>query len=221
MLLPHSYEGQGPEHSSARLERFLQLCAKDNMQVVNCTTPASYFHALRRQMCRNFRKPLIVMSPKSLLRHKLVVSNINEMDVGTTFKPVLPEVDDILSPSKVNKVIICSGKVYYDLYERRQELKIKDTAIIRLEQFYPFPKFDLATELSKYSNAEVIWCQEEHENMGAFYFVEPRIEKVLAQIKHSCKRARYVGRQRAASPAVGYMRLHQIEHKKLLDEAFQ
>jgi 2-oxoglutarate dehydrogenase E1 component len=220
LLLPHGYEGQGPEHSSARLERFLQLCAKDNIQVVNCSTPASYFHVLRRQLCRSFRKPLVVMSPKSLLRHKSVVSNLKDMDQNTTFKPVLDEAEELVSPSKINKVIICSGKIYYDILDRRQELKLKDTAIIRMEQLYPFPSSDLANVLSKYNNAEIIWCQEEHENMGAFYFVEPRIEKVLKQIKHSCKRARYVGRARSASPAVGYMKLHQIEHKKLIDEVF-
>lgn len=220
MLLPHGYEGQGPEHSSARLERFLQLCARDNMQVVNCSTPASYFHVLRRQITRNFRKPLVVMSPKSLLRHKLCVSSLKEMEAGTTFQPVLQEVDDLVSASKINRVILCSGKVYYDLLERRRELKIKDTAIIRLEQFYPFPKLDLGEVLTQYNNAEIVWCQEEHENMGGYYFVEPRIEKVLAAIKHSCKRARYIGRARSASPAVGYMKLHQMELKKLLDEAF-
>lgn len=221
MLLPHGYEGQGPEHSSARLERFLQLCAKDNMQVVNCTTPASYFHVLRRQMHRNFRKPLVVMSPKSLLRHKLAVSKLEEMTLGTSFQPVINEVNDIASNDKVRRVVVCSGKVYYDLYERREELKIKDTAIVRMEQLYPFPAKYLANELAKYKKAEIVWCQEEHENMGAFYFVEPRIEKVLNSINHACKRARYIGRERAASPAVGYMKLHVSELKKILEDVFK
>ncbi|MBA8667512.1 2-oxoglutarate dehydrogenase E1 component [Holosporaceae bacterium 'Namur'] len=220
LLLPHGYEGQGPEHSSARIERFLQLCAKDNMQVVNCSTPASYFHVLRRQLCRNFRKPLVVMSPKSLLRHKHAVSGLTEMDKETRFKPVIDEVNQIASPSDIRKVIICSGKVYYDLSEKREELEVNDIAIIRLEQYYPFPSKELADVLKKYNNAQIFWCQEEHENMGAFYFVEPRIEQVLKDIGHSCKRARYIGRARSASPAVGYLKLHLIELKKLLEEVF-
>lgn len=221
MLLPHGYEGQGPEHSSARLERFLQLGAKDNIQVVSCTTPASFFHVLRRQMLRNFRKPLIVMSPKSLLRHKLVISNLEEMAEGTSFKPVLPETDRLVANDKVKKVILCSGKVYYDLYEKRNELKINDIAIIRLEQLYPFPASPLAHELAKYKNAEVLWCQEEHENMGGYYHLYHRIDKVLKSIKHSCTQLKYVGRDRSASPAVGYMKLHTEELEKLLKEAFK
>ncbi len=220
MLLPHGYEGQGPEHSSARPERFLQLCARDNMQVVNPTTPASLFHLLRRQMHRSFRKPLIVMSPKSLLRHKLAVSSLSEMADGTKFRLVLPEVDTTIDPKAVKRVILCSGKVYYDLFDRRQELARKDVVIIRLEQLYPFPKFSLADELKKYPNAEVVWCQEEHENMGGYYFVDPRIEKVLVAIGHKHKRAKYVGRMRSASPAVGYLKLHLVELAKLLEDAF-
>lgn len=221
LLLPHGYEGQGPEHSSARLERFLQLCARDNMQVANCTTPASFFHILRRQMHRNFRKPLIVMSPKSLLRHKLAVSKLEEMAEETRFQPVIGETDKIAPDDKVRRVIICSGKVYYDLYEKRAALKANDIAIIRMEQLYPFPTKYLADELVKYKNADIIWCQEEHENMGGFYFVEPRIEKVLISINHKSKRARYVGRTRAASPSVGYMKLHLMELAKFLEEAFK
>lgn len=220
MLLPHGYEGQGPEHSSARPERFLQLCAKDNMQVVNCTTPASIYHALRRQLHRNFRKPLIVMSPKSLLRHKMVVSDLNDFAEGASFKPVLPEVDKI-DPSKVKKLVLCSGKVFYDLYEKRQELKRYDIAIIRLEQLYPFPVEALAVELNKYKHAQLVWCQEEHENMGYFYFVEPRLEKVLVQIGHTYSRVKYVGRDRSASPAVGYMKLHQAELEQFISEIFK
>jgi 2-oxoglutarate dehydrogenase E1 component len=218
MLLPHGYDGQGPEHSSARLERFLQLCADDNMQVVNCTTPASIYHALRRQLHRNFRKPLVVMSPKSLLRHPLAVSSLADFDSGTTFKPVLG--DEAVKESAVKKVLICSGKVYYDLVEKRKELKRDDVAIVRLEQIYPFADNLLGQELKKYPNAEILWCQEEHQNMGAYHFVEPRIEKVLSMIQHKCKRAKYVGRESSASPAVGYVKLHQIELKKLLEEAF-
>jgi 2-oxoglutarate dehydrogenase E1 component len=218
MLLPHGYEGQGPEHSSARLERFLQSCASDNMQVLNCTTPASIYHALRRQQKRNFRKPLVVMSPKSLLRHKLAVSTFDEMKEGTKFEPVLG--DKEVSANKVTKAVICSGKVYYDLFEKRQELGRQDIALIRMEQLYPFPTVQLGMELAKYPNAEVIWCQEEHENMGAFYFVEPRIEKVLKAVKHKSTRARYIGRDRSASPAVGYMKLHTVESKKIMDSLF-
>lgn len=216
MLLPHGYEGQGPEHSSARLERFLQQCAKDNMQVLNCTTPASIYHALRRQQHRNFRKPLVVMSPKSLLRHKLAVSSMSEMSEGTTFQPVLGEVDK-LDAKKVKKLVICSGKVYYDLYEKRQELARKDIAIIRMEQLYPFPTIQLGLEIAKYPDAQVVWCQEEHENMGGYYFIEPRLEKVLRAINHKNPRAHYVGRERSASPAVGYMKLHLQELQKLMD----
>jgi 2-oxoglutarate dehydrogenase E1 component len=220
MLLPHGYEGQGPEHSSARLERYLQLCASDNMQVVYPTTPSSLFHVIRRQMHRNFRKPLIVMSPKSMLRHKLVVSSLNEFSEGTKFELILPETDSSIDPKAVTRVILCSGKVYYDLFEHRQELNRKDVTIIRLEQLYPFPVLALENELKKYPNAEVIWCQEEHENMGAYYFVDPRIEKILLNISHKSKRARYVGRIRSASPAVGYAKLHLAEFAKLLEEAF-
>jgi len=218
LLLPHGYEGQGPEHSSARLERFLQLCSKDNMQVVNCTTPASFFHVIRRQQHRDFRKPLVVMSPKSLLRHKSAISPLEDMSEGTCFRPVIG--DETSDARKIKKVVICSGKIYYDLHEMREAKNRDDIAIIRLEQIYPFPTVQLGMELAKYPNAEVIWCQEEHENMGAFYFVEPRIEKVLGAIKHKSPRAKYIGRKRSASPAVGYMKLHNIESEKLFNEVF-
>ncbi len=220
MLLPHGYEGQGPEHSSARLERFLQLCARDNMQVANPSTPASLFHILRRQLHRNFRKPLVIMSPKSLLRHKLAVSDLSEFKDGTKFQLILPESDKSIDAKDVKRVILCSGKVYYDLYERRQELKRKDIAIIRLEQIYPFPKISIAEEIKKYPDAEIVWCQEEHENMGAYYFVDPRMEKVLSTMGHKYTRVRYIGRNRSASPAVGYMKLHIVELAKLLEDAF-
>ncbi|MCL4137593.1 UNVERIFIED_CONTAM: hypothetical protein GTU68_062515 [Idotea baltica] len=221
LLLPHGYEGQGPEHSSARLERFLQLCASDNMQVVNCTTPASFFHVMRRQLARDFRKPLIVMSPKSLLRHKKAVSSLEDMKSGTSFKPVIGEIEKLVGDAKVRKVIVCSGKVYYDLLERRTAEKTSDIAIVRMEQIYPFPAIELSKELAKYPNAEIVWCQEEQKNMGAFFFVEPRIEQTLAAIKHKCARATYVGRGTSASPAVGYMKLHVRELEKFMTEAFK
>ena len=219
MLLPHGYEGQGPEHSSARLERFLQLCAKDNIQVVNPTTPASLFHVLRRQMLCNFRKPLIVMSPKSLLRHKLAVSDLSEFADQQKFQPIIGETA-VIDSKKVKRVVLCSGKIYYDLFERRQELKAYDVALIRLEQIYPFAKEVLASELKKYPSAEIVWCQEEHRNMGAYHFVEPRINKVLGDINHQCKNLVYIGRDSSASPAVGYMKLHVVESAKLLQDVF-
>jgi 2-oxoglutarate dehydrogenase E1 component len=220
MLLPHGYEGQGPEHSSARLERFLQLCARDNIQVACPTTPASLFHILRRQLHRNFRKPLVIMSPKSLLRHKLAISDLSEFAEGTKFRLVLPETDASIKPGSVKRVIFCTGKVYYDLVEQRQKLDRKDTVILRLEQIYPFPKISIAEEVEKYPNAEIVWCQEEHENMGAFYFVEPRFERVLTAMGHAHKRVKYVGRNRSASPAAGYMKIHVVELSKLLEDAF-
>ena len=220
LLLPHGYEGQGPEHSSARLERFLQLCAMDNMQIANCTTPASLFHILRRQMHRDFRKPLVIMSPKSLLRHKLAVSDLAAFDKGTTFEPVITETDTNVKAKDVKKVYLCSGKVYYDLFEKRAELKRYDIALIRLEQLYPFPKEQLAKVLKDYSNAEIYWVQEEHKNMGAYFFVEHRIEQTLASINHKCKRPTYIGRETSASPAVGYMKLHTLELQKLMSDAF-
>jgi 2-oxoglutarate dehydrogenase E1 component len=221
MLLPHGYEGQGPEHSSARLERFLQLCGEDNMQVVNCTTPANFFHVLRRQIHRKFRKPLIVMSPKSLLRHKLCLSDLDDFDKGTYFQRVIGETYNIAKNDDIKKVIICSGKVYYDLVEERKERKIKDIAIIRIEQYYPFPDMDLEEELKKYKNAEVIWCQEEHRNMGAWHFIDRRIEAVLKKTGNKSKRPKYVGRGEAASPAAGYARIHNKQQQDLLNEALK
>ncbi|MEA2727034.1 MAG: 2-oxoglutarate dehydrogenase component, partial [Acetobacteraceae bacterium] len=172
LLLPHGYEGQGPEHSSARIERYLQLCAERNMYVCNLTTPANYFHALRRQLHRNFRKPLIVFEPKSLLRHKLAVSPLEDFAEGTRFKYVIPEIDEIAAPEDVRRVAICSGKVYYDLLAERRAKEIKDIAIIRLEQIYPFPETSLRRALAPYVNADLVWCQEEPENMGAWNFVD-------------------------------------------------
>ena len=182
LLLPHGYEGQGPEHSSARIERYLQLCAERNMCVANLTTPANYFHALRRQLKRNFRKPLVIFTPKSLLRHKLAVSSLDDMAEGSAFRFVIPEIDAIKPPEQVKRVVLCSGKVYYDLLTERREKSISDVAIMRLEQIYPFPEKTLTRELTPYRNAEVVWCQEEPENMGAWNFVDRRLEKVLAGI---------------------------------------
>ncbi|MBC9179298.1 2-oxoglutarate dehydrogenase E1 component [Pseudoroseomonas ludipueritiae] len=219
MLLPHGYEGQGPEHSSARLERYLQLCAENNMAVCNFTTPANYFHALRRQLKRNYRKPLIVMTPKSLLRHKLAVSSLADFAPGSTFQTVIPEVDAIAAPDQVKRVVICTGKVYYDLLQERRDKGLNEVAIIRLEQMYPFPKNTLARVLSEYKNAEIVWCQEEPENMGAWTFVDRRIEKVLKDLGVKSKRPVYVGREEAASPATGSAKVHQQQQEALVREA--
>jgi len=227
MLLPHGYEGQGPEHSSARLERFLQLCAQDNMQVANCTTPANYFHILRRQMRRNFRKPLVLMTPKSLLRHKKCVSTLQEMGPGSSFHRVLWDDAEyrpgstvkLVPDAKIRRVVICSGKVYYDLLEEREKRGIDDIYILRVEQLYPFPAMSLMNELQRFRNAEMIWCQEEPKNMGAWFFMEPNIEWTLQQIDAKYKRPRYVGRAAAASPATGLMSRHKQELAEFLNEA--
>jgi 2-oxoglutarate dehydrogenase E1 component len=218
MLLPHGYEGQGPEHSSARLERYLQLCAEDNMQVANCTTPANFFHALRRQLKRNFRKPLIVMTPKSLLRHKLAISELADFGEDKHFQRIIPETEKLDKDDKIRRVVICSGKVYYDLFEARAAQKIDDVAIIRMEQYYPFPERELSAELKRYKNAEIVWCQEEPKNMGAYSFVAPRIEEVLESLGVA-SRLRYAGRPEAASPAVGYLKVHEQQQKALVEDA--
>lgn len=219
MLLPHGYEGQGPEHSSARLERFLQACAEDNIQVANCTTPANYFHILRRQLHRDFRKPLIIMAPKSLLRHKRAVSSFSDMTQGTSFKAVISEIGDLVSDSKVKRLVLCSGKVYYDLLEAREAREINNIAIARLEQFYPFPEDDVEVLAKKYKNAELVWCQEEPKNMGGWGFVESRIEAVLAGVGNKALRPVYVGRKAAASPAAGYAKIHNEEQAQLVNDA--
>ncbi|MFN8692948.1 MAG: 2-oxoglutarate dehydrogenase E1 component [Holosporales bacterium] len=222
LLLPHGYEGQGPEHSSARPERFLQLCAEDNWQVANCSTPAQYFHILRRQLRRNFRKPLILMTPKSLLRHKLCVSKLEEFGANTTFHRVLPETGaDIVADGKVKRVVLCSGKVYYDLLEARIAQGIKDVALVRLEQFYPFPKQSLVDQLSRYKNAEVVWCQEEPQNQGAWHFLDRRLEDVLQASGHKGKRPVFVGRADAAAPATGLYKKHNEEQARLVAEALK
>jgi 2-oxoglutarate dehydrogenase E1 component len=226
-LLPHGYEGQGPEHSSARLERFLQMCAEDNMQVVYPTTPANYFHALRRQLHREIRKPLIVMTPKSLLRHKRAVSRLDEFGRDTTFHRILyddaqmlPDEKIKLAPDdKIRRVVLCSGKVYYDLYEEREKRGIDDIYILRVEQLYPVPLKALVHELGRFKNAEVVWCQEEPRNMGAWHFIEPYLEWVLNQIHAPNRRPRYVGRAASAATATGMMSKHLAQLKAFLDEA--
>jgi 2-oxoglutarate dehydrogenase E1 component len=219
LLLPHGYEGQGPEHSSARIERYLQLCAERNMWVCNLTTPANYFHALRRQLHRNFRKPLIVFTPKSLLRHKLAVSALSDMTERGHFHFILPEIDAIAPAEQVRRVIICSGKVYYDLLQERRAHDIKDIAIIRLEQIYPFPENTLGRVLRPYTNADVVWCQEEPENMGAWNFVDRRIERVLHRLEMKSYRPVYIGREAAASPATGLARTHMAQQARLVTSA--
>ena len=222
MLLPHGFEGQGPEHSSARPERFLQLCAEDNMQITNITTPANYFHALRRQVKRDFRKPLVNMSPKSLLRHKLAVSKAEDF-TGETFHRYLWDDarDKLNKPKDTKRLILCSGKVYYDLFEEREKRGLKDVTILRLEQFYPFPESELAEELAQYKNAEFIWCQEEPKNQGGFFFVEPLLEETLAKAGFKGRRFKYSGRPASASPATGYAKRHATEQAKLLDDALK
>lgn len=218
MLLPHGYEGQGPEHSSARLERYLQMCAEDNMQVANVTTSANYFHLLRRQLHRNFRKPLVLVTPKSLLRKKEVACKLEEFAPGTAFQRVIPEADQLVADDKVRKVVICSGKVYYDIWEQRQKQGIDDVAIIRLEQFYPFPKEEILAQMKKYSNAEFVWTQEEPKNMGGWLFVRAYLDETLEEAGHS-KRAGYAGRLSAASPATGFLKVHNQEQADLVADA--
>ena len=219
LLLPHGYEGQGPEHSSARIERYLQLCAEDNMQVVNCTTPANYFHALRRQVCRDFRKPLIVFTPKSLLRHKMAVSKLS--DFTGSFAPVISEVYSLCNNDRVRRVVICSGKVYFDIIEARDKHKIDDIAVIRLEQYYPFPREQLANDLKNYQNAEVVWCQEEPMNMGAWEFIRSYIEDVLAGIDVKAKRPICISRPASAATAAGYASMHNKEQNDILSCVFK
>ena len=219
MLLPHGYEGQGPEHSSARLERFLQLSGDDNWQVVYPTTPANYFHVLRRQIHRDFRKPLVVMTPKSLLRLKDCVSDIEMLSNGSSFHRVLWDDGDVAPPAALRRVVLCSGKVYYDLKKERDARGRNDVTILRLEQLYPWPEEVLRDELKKYPKADVVWCQEEPLNMGAWWFVDRRIEKILRDLGHKSERPSYAGRAEASSPATGLLRRHNQEQARLIDEA--
>ncbi len=217
MLLPHGYEGQGPEHSSARLERYLQLCAEHNVQICVPSTPAQVYHMLRRQVIRPLRKPLVVMSPKSLLRHKLATSTLEELAEGQ-FYPVLDEIDDI-SPKKVRRILLCSGKVYYDLLERRRAEEIDDIAIVRVEQLYPFPDDDVAAILKKYKNAEELyWVQEEPINMGAWYTSQHRLNRVKNAVNPNLP-LKYAGRDSSASPAAGYMALHLKQLEEFICDA--
>jgi 2-oxoglutarate dehydrogenase E1 component len=226
VLLPHGFEGQGPEHSSARLERFLQMCGQDNWIVANCTTPANYFHILRRQLHRSFRKPLILMTPKSLLRHKLAVSKAEEFTTGSSFHRVLW--DDaqhgnsdttLVADDKIKRVVVCSGKVYYDLLEERDARGIDDIYLMRLEQFYPFPAISMVKELERFKQAEIVWCQEEPKNQGAWTFVEPNLEWVLTRIDADHKRPRYAGRATSASPATGLASQHKAQQAALVNDA--
>ncbi len=226
MLLPHGYMGQGPEHSSARLERFLQMCGGDNWIVANCTTPANYFHILRRQLHRSYRKPLVLMTPKDLLRHKLAVSKASDFTTGSSFHRVLW--DDAerghsqtrLAPDeKIRRVVLCSGRVYYDLLEERDARGIDDVYLLRVEQFYPFPAQSMVGELTRFSNAEVVWCQEEPKNQGGWTFMDPNLEWVLGRIGAASKRARYVGRAAAASPATGLASQHKAQQEALVNDA--
>jgi len=225
-LLPHGYEGQGPEHSSARLERFLQMCGQDNWIVANCTTPANYFHILRRQVHRSFRKPLIMMTPKSLLRHKLAVSTAKEFTEGSSFHRVLWDdaqhgnsATKLKPDSKIKRVVLCSGKVYFDLLEERDARGIDDVYLMRVEQFYPFPAISMVNELERFKSAEVVWCQEEPKNQGAWTFMEPNIEWVLGRIKAKHKRPKYAGRATSASPATGLASQHKAQQTALVNDA--
>ncbi len=228
-MLPHGYEGQGPEHSSARLERFLQMCAEDNMQVVHATTPANFFHVLRRQLKREIRKPLILMTPKSLLRHKRAVSRLEEMGADTTFHRILyddaamlpNEPVKLVADDKIRRVVLCSGKVYYDLYDEREKRGTNDVYLLRVEQLYPVPLKALVLELSRFKNAETVWCQEEPRNMGAWHFIEPYLEWVLNQVGAANRRPRYAGRAASAATATGLMSKHLAQLKALLDEALR
>ena len=229
MLLPHGYEGQGPEHSSARLERFLQLCAQENIQVMNCTTPANYFHALRRQIHRDFRKPLIIMTPKSLLRNKKCVSSIEDFTSKNTFHRVLNDHADfkkydliqLQEDKKIKKVIMCSGKIYFDLIAAREKIKNNKVFIIRIEQLYPFPVKTLAKELKRFKkNSKFYWCQEEPQNMGAWNSARNYIQWSLDYIKASNREVDYIGRKPAASPATGYLKKHLAQQKEIIEKVF-
>ena len=218
MLLPHGYEGQGPEHSSARLERYLQACADENLFVVNITSPANFFHVLRRQLKSEDRKPLVVMSPKSGLRHKLAVSNIDEFVNIGNFRPLIADKNQ--NDKKIKKVIISSGKIYFDLFEKQQESSRSDIALIRIEQLYPFPNADLKKELKKYPKAHIIWAQDEHQNMGAWSFAREHIDEILADISHTQNKIKYIGRAKSASPATGYASYHVQQQQKIMDQIF-
>ena len=226
MLLPHGYEGQGPEHSSARLERFLLMCANDNWIVANVSTPSNYFHILRRQIHRDFRKPLVLMTPKSLLRHRLAVSDVEDFTTGSSFHRVLWDdaqkghsATRLLADKKIRRVVMCSGKVYYDLLEERDARGIDDIYLLRLEQFYPFPALSVVKELERFKSAEMVWCQEEPKNQGAWSSIEPNLEWVLTRIGAKTQRPRYAGRAASASPATGLASQHKAQQAALINDA--
>ncbi|MCB2130485.1 MAG: 2-oxoglutarate dehydrogenase E1 component, partial [Rhodobacteraceae bacterium] len=225
-LLPHGFEGQGPEHSSARLERFLQQCAQDNWIVANCSTPANYFHILRRQLHRSFRKPLVLMTPKSLLRHPMCISDAEDFTTGSSFHRVLWDDAEkghsnlkLKADARIRRVVLCSGKVYYDLLAERDARGLDDVYLLRLEQFYPFPAQSMVKELGRFKNADIVWCQEEPKNQGAWTFVEPNIEWVLGRIGAKHARPRYAGRNASASPATGLASRHKAEQEALVNDA--
>jgi len=226
MLLPHGYEGQGPEHSSARPERFLQMSAEDNWTVANCTTPANYYHILRRQMHRSFRRPLVLFTPKSLLRHKMATSTLEEFGEGSSFHRILW--DDaqkgksgtkLVADDKIKRVVMCSGKVYYDLLAERDARGIDDIYLMRFEQLFPFPGRVAREEMGRFTNADFIWCQEEPKNQGYWTYIDPYIEEVLADVNATCTRAQYVGRKAAASPATGLAKSHKSQQAALVNDA--
>jgi 2-oxoglutarate dehydrogenase E1 component len=216
LMLPHGYEGQGPEHSSARVERFLQMCADNNIQVVQPTNGAQIFHVLRRQMIRPFRKPLVIFTPKSLLRNKHATSPLEDLATGT-FQPVIGEVDSAIVASDVKRVMLCSGKVYYDLVQARADQKRTDVAILRIEQLYPFAHKSFQTELQKYSNAkELVWVQDEPQNQGPWFYIQHHLYENMSD----GQRLGYAGRAASASPAVGYLAKHQEQQRALVEQAF-
>ncbi len=226
VLLPHGFEGQGPEHSSARLERFLQMCGQDNWIIANCSTPANYFHILRRQLHRSYRKPLILMTPKSLLRNKMAVSKTEEFTTGSSFHRVLWDDahqgnsdTELVADDKIKRVVMCSGKVYYDLLQERDKRGITDVYLLRFEQFYPFPALSAVKELTRFTQAEMVWCQEEPKNQGSWNFMEPNLEWVLGRIKATHGRPVFAGRSASASPATGLASQHKTQQEALINQA--
>ena len=219
LLLPHGHEGQGPEHTSGRVERFLQMCAEDNIQVINCTSPGNYFHALRRQLHRDFRKPLIIMTPKSTLRHKKNTSKIEDFINGSSFHRVMNDQLDQSSKGKINRVLLCSGKIYFEIHDQIESLGIENVAILRLDQLYPFPYDALTDELEYYKDCEIYWVQEEPSNMGAYFFVKERIESVMHSLNLKTKELIFIGRRSSASPATGVQARHTQNQKNIIDLA--
>ena len=221
LLLPHGHEGQGPEHTSGRVERFLQMCAEDNIQVINCTSPGNYFHALRRQLHRDFRKPLIIMTPKSTLRHKKNTSKIEDFINGSSFHRVMNDQLDQSSKDKINRVLLCSGKIYFEIHDQIEASGIENVAILRLDQLYPFPYDALKDELEYYKNCEIYWVQEEPSNMGAYFFVKDRVESVMRSLKMKTKELIFIGRRSSASPATGVQARHTQNQKNIIDLALK